>query len=188
MAALVVPAETFLATQPSGGHGCTPRNLLGRALCYDLPTVFSSPRPHIDQVVRSPDQHGVMLHNDHDPYTVALFVPNRDAVRSYLRKKGLSCLTEEGQEAALSLFQDAIDAFRKGGEREGLFETEWLPAAFAVLGDGFTEENQMLNSTMKLVRRRVAEFYRNRIEYLHTPEGKDPFDRRNRTIISRLEE
>jgi long-chain acyl-CoA synthetase len=135
--------------------------------------------PYIDQV---------MLHNDHDPYTVALIVPNREAVRGYLRKRGLSCLTEEGQEAALALFQSAIDAFRKGGEREGLFETEWLPAAFAVLGDGFTEENQMLNSTMKLVRRRVAEFYQNRIEYLHTPEGKDPFDRRNRTIISRLEE
>jgi long-chain acyl-CoA synthetase len=135
--------------------------------------------PYIDQV---------MLHNDHDPYTVALIVPNREALRAHLGKRGLSCISEEGQEAALSLFREAIDSFRKGGKREGMFEAEWLPAAFAVLGDGFTEENQMLNSTLKLVRRRVAEFYQDRIEHLHTPEGKSPFDRRNRAIISRLEE
>ncbi len=46
----------------------------------------------------------------------------------------------------------------------------------------------MLNSTLKLVRRRITEFYQNRIDHLYTPEGKDPFDRRNRIIISRLEE
>jgi len=135
--------------------------------------------PYIDQV---------MLHNDHDPYTVALIVPNRDTLRSYLQKKGLSCLTEEGQEAALTVFQEAIDSFRKGGKREGLFETEWLPAAFALLGEGFTEENRMLNSTLKLVRRRVAEFYQNRLDHLYTPEGKDPFNKRNRMIVARLEE
>jgi long-chain acyl-CoA synthetase len=136
----------------------------------------------------SPFIEQVMLHNDHDPYTVALIVPNRMALRDWLREKGLSCLTEEGQEAALSLFQEAIDSFKEGGEREGLFEKEWLPAAFAVLGEGFSEENHLLNSTLKMVRRKITEFYRDRLDYLYTAEGKDPFNRRNRTIISRLEE
>lgn len=136
----------------------------------------------------SPYIEQVMLYNDHNPYTVALIVPNREAVLDYLRSQGLSCMTEEGQAAALRLFQAAIDAFRHGGSRAGLFEKEWLPTTFAVLGEGFTEDNRMLNSTLKLVRRRVAEFYRNRIEYMYTPEGKDPFNRQNRLIISRLEE
>ncbi len=135
--------------------------------------------PYIDQV---------MLHNDHDPYTVALIVPNRGALLDRLRSRGLSCMTEEGQEEALKLFQAEIDSFKDGGAREGLFEKEWLPAAFAVLGEGFTEENQMLNSTMKMVRRKITEFYRDRIDYLYTPEGRDPFNRRNRTIMARLEE
>lgn len=130
----------------------------------------------------------VMLHNDHDPYTVALIVPNREALRAWLRDQGLSCMTDEGQQAAIGLFQEAIDSFRRGGTREGLFETEWLPAAFAILGEGFTEENQLLNSTMKMVRRKITDFYRDRLEHLYTPEGKEPFDRRNRTIIARLEE
>jgi long-chain acyl-CoA synthetase len=46
----------------------------------------------------------------------------------------------------------------------------------------------MLNSSLKLVRRRVTEFYRSRLDHLYTPEGKDPLNKRNRTIISRLEE
>jgi long-chain acyl-CoA synthetase len=136
----------------------------------------------------SPFIEQVMLHNDHDPYTVALIVPNREALKDHLHLKGFSCLTEEGQKAALAVFQEAIDSFRRGGEREGLFETEWLPAAFAVLGEGFTEDNRMLNSSLKLVRRRVTEFYRSRLDHLYTPEGKDPLNKRNRTIISRLEE
>lgn len=139
-------------------------------------------------VASSPYIEQVMLYNDHNPYTVALIVPNREAVLEYLRSQGLSCMTEEGQTAALRLFQSAIDAFREGGPRAGLFEKEWLPVTFAVLGEGFTEDNRMLNSTLKLVRRRVAEFYRNRIEYMYTPEGKDPFNRQNRLILARLEE
>ncbi len=130
----------------------------------------------------------VMLHNDHDPYTVALIVPNREAMREWLDEADLEYDSEAGQEAAIALFQKEIDSFRKGGSREGLFETEWLPAAFAILGESFTEENHFLNSSMKMVRRKITEFYQDRLDHLYTPEGKDPLNRKNRTIISRVDE
>jgi long-chain acyl-CoA synthetase len=136
----------------------------------------------------TPFMDQVMLHNDHDPYTVALIVPNRENLRDWLRKEGLACDSEQGQEAVVGLFQTEIDSFRDGGSRDGLFEKEWLPAAFAVLGEGFTEENHLLNSSLKLVRRKVREFYQDRLDYLYTPEGKDPLNQRNRRIISRLDE
>lgn len=135
--------------------------------------------PYIDQV---------MLHNDHDPYTVALIVPNREALLDWFAESGMDFNTEEGQDAAIDLFQAEIDSFRKGGKREGLFESEWLPSAFAVLGEGFTEENHLLNSSLKMVRRNITEFYQDRLTYLYTPEGRDPRNRRNRRIISRLDE
>ncbi len=138
-------------------------------------------------VSSSPFIEQVMLRNEQAAYTVALIVPNRENLRQWLQDQGLSCITEEGQEAALDLFREAVDSFREGGEWAGLFDPAWLPAAFAVLGDGFTEENQMLNSTMKMVRRRIAEFYQDRLEYLYSPEGRDPYNRRNRAIIARLE-
>jgi len=136
----------------------------------------------------SPFIEQVMLHNDHDPYTVALIVPNRENLLEWLGDQGLDCSEDEGQEAVVALFQAEIDSFRKGGARDGQFEKEWLPAAFAILGEGFTEENHLLNSSLKLVRRKVRDFYKDRLDYLYTSEGKDALSRRNRTIISRLDE
>ena len=133
--------------------------------------------PYIDQV---------MLFNDQSPFTVALLVPNRDAVLGWLKDRSLSVGTPEGQEAALRLLESEIAAFREGGPRAGMFPARWLPSAVAVLGEGFTEENHFLNSTFKMVRGRIAEHYAGRLENLFAPEARDIAHPHNRTIISRL--
>jgi long-chain acyl-CoA synthetase len=130
----------------------------------------------------------VMLYNNQCPYTVALIVPDKPALLQWLKKQNLSCKTEKGQQAVLNLIQEQINAFTTGGEHEGMFPQRWLPSAVAVLGDPFSEENQMLNSTLKMVRRKIAEFYKNRIDFLYSPEGKDILNHQNRTIVSRFEE
>ncbi|MEX0602885.1 MAG: long-chain fatty acid--CoA ligase, partial [Bacteroidota bacterium] len=122
------------------------------------------------------------------PYTVALAVPNRDALLAWLKKRNLSCDTEEGQDAALKLLEEEIDEYFQGGNHAGKFPERWLPAGVAVLGEGFTEQNRLLNSTLKMVRGRIADFYKNRLDYLFTPEGKTICNHQNRTIIKRLEE
>ncbi|MEN6560050.1 MAG: AMP-binding protein [Acidobacteriota bacterium] len=133
--------------------------------------------PYIDQV---------MLYNNQSPYTVALLVPNKEAVLRWLREKGLSPHAPEGQEAALRLIQAEIDAYREGGRQAGQFPARWLPAAVAVLGEGFTEQNHLLNSTMKMVRGKITEAYAARLERLFAPEAKDIANAQNRRIISRL--
>ena len=130
----------------------------------------------------------MMLYNNQSPYTVALVVPNRDAILAWLSKNNFTCHSEEGQDAALKLIEKDIDAFRQGGQHGGMFPDRWLPSAVGVLGEGFTEQNRFLNSTMKMVRGRIAEFYKNRIDYLYTPEGKAICNHQNRTIIKRLGE
>lgn len=49
----------------------------------------------------------------------------------------------------------------------------------AILPEPFTEQNQMVNSTMKIVRGKVESVYADRIAYLYTPEGKDVFNEQN---------
>lgn len=134
----------------------------------------------------SPYIEQIMLYNNQSPFTVALLVPNKDAVRFWLKDKGLSVRAPEGQEAVLRLFESEINSFREGGKHAGMFPARWLPSAVAVLGEGFTEENQFLNSTMKMVRGRIAEYYRTRLDHLFTPEAKDIVYPQNRTIVSRL--
>jgi long-chain acyl-CoA synthetase len=128
----------------------------------------------------------IMLYNNQSQYTVALLVPNREAISRWLSERGLSSGDHAVQDAVLGLIQAEIDEYRQGGRYAGLFPERWLPSAVAVLGEPFTEQNRMLNSTLKVVRARVAEAYRERIDYLYTPEGKAIRNSLNRQFISSL--
>jgi long-chain acyl-CoA synthetase len=114
-------------------------------------------------------------------------VPNQEALLRRLHEQGLSGATRQGQEAALMLLQAEINAFRDDGAFAGLFPSRWLPAAVAVLGEGFSEQNRFLNSTMKMVRGRIEDFYRSRLDYLFSAEGKPIVNPQNLTIVSRWE-
>jgi long-chain acyl-CoA synthetase len=135
----------------------------------------------------SPYIEQLMLYNSQSPYTTALLVPAREAVLNWLKKRGLSIKTPEGQEAVLRLLEAELGRHREGGDRAGVFPGRWLPSAVAVLGDAFTEQNHMLNSTMKMVRGKIVEYYRSRIDYLYTAEGRSILNDHNRAIVARLE-
>lgn len=128
----------------------------------------------------------VMLYNNQSPFTVALIVPNKDALLHLLKENNLSNLDIDGQKAALKMFEGEINKFKGTGILAGQFPERWIPSAIAVLGEGFTEQNQFLNSTLKMVRGKITEFYSNRIEFLFTADGRDICNHQNLTIISRL--
>jgi long-chain acyl-CoA synthetase len=130
----------------------------------------------------------MMLYNNQSAYTVGLIVPNRDALLRWLKSNNLSSQSEMGQREVLKLLQSEIDQYKEGGVHAGQFPSKWLPAAVGILGEAFTEQNRMLNTTLKMVRGKIVEFYRTRLDYLYTPEAKDICNRQNMTIISRLEE
>ncbi len=113
-----------------------------------------------------------VLHNNQNPYTVAVIVPNKTALAEAVQKKGLSPDSEEGKKAQLEILQGEVDSYRKGGAHEGLFPEKWLPAAIIVADTPFTEQNGMMNTTSKIVRGKVEKFYEDRIEYAYTAEGK----------------
>jgi long-chain acyl-CoA synthetase len=125
----------------------------------------------------------VVLHNNQDPYTIVLIVPNKEALKDWAKSCGKDPSTEEGKKEMLSKIQSEIDSYRKGGSREGLFPERWLPAAVAVLPEPFTEQNHMVNSTMKIVRGKVEKFYADRIEYAYTSEGKNLYNPKNMASI-----
>lgn len=121
---------------------------------------------YIDQVV---------LHNSQDPYTIALLVPNKEALKAYLKETapGTDPSSEEGRKLMLEKLQDEINSYRKGGRNYGAFPERWLPAAVCVLPEPFTEQNHMVNSTMKIVRGKVEKAYEDRMAFAYTPEGKN---------------
>ena len=128
----------------------------------------------------------IILHNNQSPYTVALIVPNKEMLKSYVKHKKphLEWASAEAKELALNKLQREINEYRKGGKFEGMFPERWLPTAIAVLGEAFTEQNGLVNSTMKIVRGKVEERYKNRIEMLYGADGKNIVNKENVEALS----
>lgn len=122
---------------------------------------------------------GVVLHNNQNPYTIALIVPNKDNLAAWVKQQGLDPKSEEGKRCMLAKIQAETDTYKKGGIRYGQFPEAWLPKAIVVLPEPFTEQNHMVNSTMKVVRGKVEEAYKDRMEYAYTTEGKDLYNHKN---------
>ena len=120
----------------------------------------------------------VILHNNQDPYTIVLIVPNKEALKEYVKAQAIDPNTEAGKKAMIQKIQDEVNEY-KNGKYAGMFPEQWLPKAIAVLPEAFTEQNHMVNSTMKIVRGKVEEYYADRIEYAYTLEGKELFNEKN---------
>lgn len=120
----------------------------------------------------------VILHNNQDPYTIVLIVPNKETLKEFVKSRGFDPQSLEGKHAMLQKIQDEVNEYRNG-KFAGLFPEMWLPKAIAVLPEAFTEQNHMVNSTMKIVRGKVEEHYADRIEYAYTTEGKELMNERN---------
>ena len=126
----------------------------------------------------------LILYNNQSPYTVALVVPNKDRLKKHLTYQYLDLSSDKGREEAIRIIQSQIDRFRKGGDLSALFPDRWLPAAFAILPEPFTEQNGMVNSTMKIVRGKIEKAYASRIDHLYTPEGKNPVNEENKKALN----
>ncbi len=129
---------------------------------------------------------GVVLHNNQDPYTMVLLVPSKDNLKAYAKQRNIDPATDEGAKALLKLLNEELGMYRKGGKHAGMFPERWLPNAVAILPEPFTEQNHMVNSTMKVVRGKVEKHYADRIEYAYTTEGKDLFNAKNIEALQTL--
>ncbi|MBR5699768.1 MAG: AMP-binding protein [Bacteroidales bacterium] len=138
------------------------------------PEGFEDSLPEVSRYVNA-----AVLHNNQCPYTIVMIVPEKDALKEYAKSLGLDPATREGKEAMLKKIQSEVDSYRKGGAHYGLFPERWLPGAIIVCDEPFTIANQMLNSTMKMVRRKVEEHYADRIAYAYTAEGKQLLNEKN---------
>lgn len=129
---------------------------------------FVDQSPYIEQAI---------VYNNQNPYTVALLVPCREAIKRHFDHTKTP--VEQRPKAVIELIGKEINKYRRGGEYAEQFPDRWLPSTFALLDEPFTEQNGLVNSTMKIVRGKVEKRYADRIEYMYTAEGKDIYNSRN---------
>ena len=133
-------------------------------------------------VDKSPLIDQIIIYNNQSPYTSAIVVPNKEAMRKLLGGKD----DAEAAKVAAKAISDEIDKYRTGGVYADEFPDRWLPGALAIVGEPFTEQNGLVNSTMKIVRGKVEEYFKERIDYVYTPEGKKYDNEKNLESILKI--
>ncbi|WP_283743347.1 AMP-binding protein [Sideroxydans sp. CL21] len=126
--------------------------------------------PYIDQC---------MLFNNQNAYTSGMIVPNMPAINREIEKRGLQPGTDEALNEALRIIQHEVDAYKSGGKFAYSFPERWLPSTIVILPEAFTPQNQLLNSTMKMVRGKITEYFKSELEFLYTSEAKSIINKMN---------
>jgi long-chain acyl-CoA synthetase len=127
-----------------------------------------------------------MLYNNQKPYTVSMIVPNQHALKMFLEEKNLTADSDEGKRAVLNLIESEVNEYRTNGKFGKMFPQRWLPVAIAIVEEGFTEENGLMNSTMKIVRGKIMDKYQDLIDFLYTPEAKAVTNERNIEEVEKM--
>ena len=138
---------------------------------------------NLTSVTKFVDQ--VIIHNNQNPYTIAVIVPNKELCKEWLKKNHpeLDPASEDGKKAMIQKIWDEMNTYRKGGKHEGMFPEKWLPTTLVICPEPWTEQNGLVNSTVKIVRGKVEKAYADRIEYAYTADGRNIFNEKNLASI-----
>ncbi|WP_455381492.1 AMP-dependent synthetase/ligase, partial [Salinispira pacifica] len=123
----------------------------------------------------------VMIYNDHCKYTSALLTVDPARLTAAATERGAST-----PDQLIDLVREELYRFRSDPAAHQHFPSQWIPSVFLVLPEHFSEENRMINSSMKLVRYKVLETHREEIDYLYSPEGGEVHNDRNRGTLAAL--
>ncbi len=118
----------------------------------------------------------LMVYNDHQALTTALVTLQEDQVKRLIKEKGVQTAEE-----ALTLIMAELKSYE---EHAHSIPKMWLPSRFALIENPFSEADGLVNSTMKLVRYKTAEFYKDRITALY--ESDEANTKENLKVIRTL--
>ena len=128
----------------------------------------------------------IMLYNNQSNYTTAVIYPKKEQLKKWIIDNQKKAQKQSIEELAIKQIEQEIAEYKQGGKHQGQFPERWLPTTFIVISEPFTEENKMINSTLKMVRNKIVDHYKNRIDFMYTAEGKDVCNAKNIDEIKKL--
>jgi len=126
------------------------------------------PPEEIEEIIASKTDvfNQIVVYNDMKKYTTALLTLDETACKKLFKERKVTSAAE-----ALDTLMAEFEAYRQAGDGGGggdkTIPPSWRPTVFEVIPKAFSEEDQLVNSTMKLVRYKVVEFYADRIEAMY---------------------
>ncbi|HAN78633.1 MAG TPA: AMP-dependent synthetase [Bacteroidales bacterium] len=121
-----------------------------------------------------------MVYNDHQKYTVAVITLEEAKVSKFVKDHKISDPKVLIEEIKKSMMQ-----FKTEPEFAGKFPEQWIPSSFRIAPELFTEQNFMINSTMKMVRYKITEAYKPLIDEMYAVNGKNEICESNLRVITK---
>ena len=118
----------------------------------------------------------LMVYNDHEVITTALVTLQEDLVVKLIEDKGC-----KDPQSALMAIEDNLKSYEKHATS---IPNVWIPVRFAIIEKPFSEADGLVNSTMKLVRYKTVEFYKERINAMYAGESENREE--NLKVIKKL--
>jgi len=122
----------------------------------------------------------IMVWCDHKKYSCALVSLDQNKVQRFITKNGIT-----SAESLCTALQEEFFAFKKDPKAKKV-QSAWVPGVFQILGTPFSEKDGTINSTMKIVRYKVSELYKDSLEYSYTKEGSQTLNPKNLATLREL--
>jgi len=123
----------------------------------------------------------IMIYNDHQKFTSALITINKKAVEDLIKRNDIASFKELNTHLKQEMF-----LFSKQLEFKDKFPGKWIPSNFQVIKDTFSEEDQLINSTLKMVRHRITERYQDRLDLMYTKKAQEMALQENIKVLEEL--
>jgi len=123
----------------------------------------------------------IMLYNDHKKITSSLITINKEKLQKHINEKNI-----QEEKEIISEITKSLHKFKENKNYKGKFPEKWIPSTYSIIDEAFSEQNQMINSTMKMVRHRITEHYKENIDFMYSKEGNKPENNRNIKVLKNI--
>ncbi|MEI6386133.1 MAG: AMP-binding protein, partial [Spirochaetota bacterium] len=122
----------------------------------------------------------IMVWCDQKKYVSAFVTLDESRVRRLVSERGIKDVA-----ALVAVLQEEFFKF-KSDPKAIKVQPFWIPKAFHIMPETWSDQDGTVNSTMKIVRHRIVDIYRERIDYAYSIEGAVTDNPRNRKILQML--
>ncbi len=123
----------------------------------------------------------IMIYNDQKKYTTALLTLNQVNVKNWIQKENI-----QSQDEILKKIKTEMLLFADQPEFKGKFPSKWIPSSFQILEEDFSEENKMINSTLKMVRKNITEAYQDQLDIMYKENAQKNAMEDNILVINKI--
>jgi len=125
----------------------------------------------------------VMVYNDHKQFTSALISIDETKLKEYCKKHKLT-----NAEDILTHITKSFYTFKSQREYKGAFAEKWIPTIYRIVLEPFSEENKMINSTLKMVRFKITEVYQDLLAEMYSGGSGNIACEHNLNVIKKIME